>query len=402
MNFYSTKRESILSKNIITKEAIENTWDRSKNEVFLLRDSIVTPLAMDYIKERKIKIIYKDSSGIGPMDAYDPTIDGPQYPIEDFSSDLILSFYYYMLKIRFFEELVRVYREKEIIPGIFVHSYIGQEAIAVGMCSTLEKKDFITSTHRGHGHLIAKGADMKYMLAEMLGKSDGYCRGKGGSMHITDIGIGILGANGIVGAGLPIACGSAMASKLNGDDVVTVSFFGDGSTNQGTFGESLNFAKVFSLPVIFLCENNSYAVSTTQASSCSSSHIYQRAAGYEIISEAINGDDVFEVYSTCKKYVEKLRQNHFPVFIEARTHRQLGHWVGDPQKYRSEEEMRALLDFDPLKIFLRRVKDTAAVPDSSLKEVESRVQNEIKEAAAFASRSSYPSADEAIKDYLKE
>jgi acetoin:2,6-dichlorophenolindophenol oxidoreductase subunit alpha len=250
--------------------------------------------------------------------------------------------------------------------------------------------------------LIAKGADINKMLAEMLGKADGYCKGKGGSMHITDIGIGILGANGIVGAGLPIACGSALASKLAGDDSITVSFFGDGASNQGTFGESLNFAKIFCLPVIFLCENNSYAVSTPILYGCGSENIYKRAQGYGITSELVDGDDVCEVYSVCKRHVDEIRRNPHPVLIEAKTHRHLGHWVGDPQKYRSAQEAKDLPGHDPLTILLGKIKNRPDILVHLPEEIEKQLTQELVKAAEFADSSPYPPLGEATKDYLKE
>ena len=240
------------------------------------------------------------------------------------------------------------------------------------------------------------------MLAELIGKVDGYCKGKGGSMHISDIGLGILGANGIVGAGLPIACGSALASKFNRDKVITVSFFGDGASNQGTFGESLNFAKIFSLPVIFLCENNNLAVSTPVSYSCGSPDIYRRGLGYGVESELINGDDVFEVYLAVKRVLKEIRKEPHPVLIEAITHRQIGHWVGDPQKYRTAEELADLPNHDPLRIFLAKIKGRSNVTNLDLEGVESKVVDEIKKAADFADKSSYPPLENATKDYLKE
>jgi acetoin:2,6-dichlorophenolindophenol oxidoreductase subunit alpha len=310
--------------------------------------------------------------------------------------------YYSMLKIRLFEEFAKSFKEESIIPGDFVHLYLGEEAIAVGICKALTDKDYITSTHRGHGHLIAKGADIKKMFAELLGKETGYCRGKGGSMHITDIDIGILGANGIVGAGPPIACGSGLVSKFEGDRNVTVSFFGDGATNQGTFGESLNFAKIFSLPVLFLCENNGYAVSTPISYGCSSPELIRRARGYDIEAVSVNGDDVFEVYSAAKHYIDKIRKDPHPVFIEAKTHRHEGHWVGDPQNYRSVSEMASLPDYDPLKIFLDKVKERTDIESSEFEDIERKVVLEVKEAAVFAQSSPYPLRSESDKEFLKE
>jgi len=391
-----------LTKNIITKENIENMLDKAGSSIILPKDAIITSLALDLIKEKRLSLVYEDNIELDSTKKEPEDYKNLQYDLNAFSSELILQFYYLMLKIRLFEELAKAYKEKGIIPGDFVHVYLGQEAIAAGVCSALKKDDYITSTHRGHGHMIAKGADISKMLAELLGKSEGYSKGKGGSMHIADIDLGILGANGIVGAGLPIACGSGLASKLNNDNCVTVSFFGDGASNQGTFGESLNFAKIFSLPIIFLCENNGYAISTPFSYSCGTPFIYKRGIGYGIPSELINGDDIFEVYGACKKAVDQIRKNPQPVLIEAITHRRVGHWVGDPQNYRSIEELADLPKHDPLRIFLSKIKLRPDISGSDLEKIQLRVSDEIKQAAIFADKSLYPSREEAIKDYLKE
>jgi acetoin:2,6-dichlorophenolindophenol oxidoreductase subunit alpha len=307
-----------LDKKLITQKDIEEIIKSGAASLAVEQNTIVTPLAAELAASSGIILNYMQGScqsSIAPENQLTGRADNMEYglkvspagtqpsTIKDYPASLILKFYYLMLKIRLFEELVKSYKEKNLIPGVMVHSYIGQEAIAVGVCAALTQGDFLTSTHRGHGHLIAKGADLSKMLAEILGKEGGYCRGKGGSMHITDINLGILGANGIVGAGLPIACGSAFASKLNGDNLVSVSFFGDGASNQGTFGESLNFSKIFSLAVLFICENNGYAVSTPISYGCGSEHIYKRGLGYGVDSCLVNGDDVFEVYSACKKHI---------------------------------------------------------------------------------------------------
>jgi acetoin:2,6-dichlorophenolindophenol oxidoreductase subunit alpha len=401
-----------LDKKLITQEIIEEMLKNSEKSLSISKDTIITPLAMDMISKNGVTINYSDKNYENKITSDAVGIKNPQidlaatakvpYDFEKFPVELILKFYTLMLKIRLFEEVVKVLKEKEIIPGVFVHLYLGQEAIAVGVCSALTDMDFITSTHRGHGHLIAKGADTKQMLAEMLGKADGYCRGKGGSMHITDIGIGILGANGIVGAGLPIACGSGLASKLTGDNAVTVAFFGDGASNQGTFGESLNFAKIFCLPVLFLCENNGYAVSTPTSYGCSTPDIYKRGLGYGIDSQLVNGDDVFEVYKVCQKHIEQMRKNPHPVLIEARTHRRIGHWVGDTQNYRSVDEMQELPKYDPIKIFLANIKSRADITNQVLEKIAAEVQDELRNAVIFANNSPYPAVEEAIKYYLKE
>jgi len=391
-----------LDKQLITQKMIEEMLKSSKKILSISKDTILTPLAMDLINKENIKLDYRDDVILYNPDNDSSKIKETIYDVGKFPAQLILKFYTLMLKIRLFEEVVKTLKENKIIHGDFVHLYLGQEAIAVGVCSALTNKDFITSTHRGHGHLIAKGADIAKMLAEMLGKVDGYCRGKGGSMHIADMGIGILGANGIVGAGLPIACGSGLASKLNGDDAVSVSFFGDGASNQGTFGESLNFAKIFSLPVLFLCENNGYAVSTPTSYGCSTPDIYKRGLGYGIDSELINGDDVFEVYKVCQKHIEQMRKNPHPVLIEARTHRRIGHWVGDPQNYRSAEEMQELPKYDPIKIFLNKIKDRADITSQILEKIGASMQDGLKNAVIFADNSPYHTVEEATKYYLKE
>jgi acetoin:2,6-dichlorophenolindophenol oxidoreductase subunit alpha len=401
-----------LDKKLITQEIIEEMLKNSEKSLSISKDTIITPLAMDLIGKSGVIVNYSDKNYENKITSDAAGIKNPQidlaatakvpYDFEKFPVELILKFYTLMLKIRLFEEVVKVLKEKEIIPGVFVHLYLGQEAIAVGVCSALTDKDFITSTHRGHGHLIAKGADINQMLAEMFGKVDGYCRGKGGSMHITDIGLGILGANGIVGAGLPIACGSGLASKLAGDNSVTVAFFGDGASNQGTFGESLNFTKILCLPVLFLCENNGYAVSTPISYGCSTPDIYKRGSGYGIDSELVNGDDVFEVYRVCQKHIEKMRKDPHPVLIEARTHRRIGHWVGDPQNYRSAGEIQELPQYDPLKIFLTKIKDRTDITNQALEKIGINVQNDLKEALTFAKNSPYPDVEEATKYYLKE
>jgi acetoin:2,6-dichlorophenolindophenol oxidoreductase subunit alpha len=391
-----------LAKDIITNEYLSNNLKKGQKTLSIKKGAILTHLALDLIKKENIKLIFEDElpENNSKNDLYHNKKE--DFIATDLPNEIILKFYYLMLKIRLFEELAKAYKEKGIIPGDFVHLYLGEEAIAVGACSALGKEDYITSTHRGHGHLIAKGADISKMLAELLGKVDGYCRGKGGSMHITDIGLGILGANGIVGAGLPIACGSGLVSKLNNDNTVTVSFFGDGASNQGTFGESLNFAKIFSLPVLFLCENNGYAISTPLAYGCSNTEIYKKGLAFGIESQVINGDDVFEVYQVCKDHINEMRKNPHPVLIEAITHRHVGHWVGDPQNYRSHEELSNLPKYDPIKIFLDKIKSRPDISGSAMEETELKVINEIKEAAIFADNSSYPPVQEAIKNYLKE
>lgn len=435
-----------MQKEIITRECIEKLAGQSGSQpgsrLILVEGTILTSLAEDYIREKNLKLEFckvgqtgnteRAAGFTGNKETPDWLIGNPErtevfakstetaagftsgsasdtegltktgHMPNELPYETILSFYYLMLKIRFFEEFAKAYKQKDIIKGDFVHVYLGEEAIASGVCSALKKDDFITSTHRGHGHMIAKGADVSKMFAELLGRADGYSKGKGGSMHIADIGLGILGANGIVGAGLPIACGSALASKLNGDNCVTVAFFGDGASNQGTFGESLNFAKIFSLPVMFFCENNGYAISTSSDYACSTPLIYKRGLGYDIPSVLIDGDDIFEVYFTCMGALEEMRKSSHPVLIEAVTHRREGHWIGDPQHYRTARDLADLPKYDPIKIFFDKIKTRPDFRESDIERITLEVSEEIKRAVAFAENSAYLLPQEAAKDYLKE
>ena len=234
----------------------------------------------------------------------------------------LVSMYRKMLEIRYFEETaVELYKAGKL-PG-FIHLYVGEEAVAVGVCSALGKDDYIVSTHRGHGHLIAKGARLDRMMAELFAKRTGYCKGKGGSMHIADFSIGVVGATGIVGSGIPIADGVALSQKMRGTGRVVVSFFGDGATNTGAFHESLNLASVWELPVVFVCENNLYAVSTAQAMHQRITDISERASSYGMPGTSVDGNDVLAVARAARSAVERARSNEGPSLVECRTSRRL-------------------------------------------------------------------------------
>ena len=259
----------------------------------------------------------------------------------DFSKEQLLDFYRTMYTIRRFEENVNNLFLAGEIPG-FVHLYIGEEAIATGMMANLSPKDYITSTHRGHGHTIAKGADLNRMMAEIFGKSTGYCKGKGGSMHIADFSIGMLGANGVVGGGYNLAVGAGLAAKLSGTDQVSVCFFGDGASNRGTFHEGMNMAAAWKLPVVFVCENNQWASTTPYRTTTSVENISDRAIGYGIPGVVVDGNDVFAVYEAAQAAVERARDGGGPTLLEAKTYRIKGHFVGDPEMYRTKEEVQDL------------------------------------------------------------
>ena len=311
-----------------------------------------------------------------------------------------LELYEQMLTIRMFEEKAIELFEHNLIRGN-VHPCIGQEAVSVGVCSSLRRDDYMLNTHRGHGNCIAKGADLKLMMAELLGKSTGYCKGKGGSMHIADFEGGNLGANGIVGGGIPIAVGAGISIQNRGTDQVVACFFGDGATNQGTFHESLNLAALWKLPVIFVCENNLYALSTPIREAISISRISDRAIAYGMPGMSLNGNDVIEVYTKTKEAVERARAGKGPTLLDCITYRFFGHFTGDPGRgitYRSKEEMDEWLNRCPIKQFKERLIQEKIMTEETGKAIEANVKASIAEAVQFANESPFPSPDEAIQD----
>lgn len=318
-----------------------------------------------------------------------------------FSKELLLRMLKLMLKIRYFEINTADLNKKGIIPG-FTHLYIGEEAIAVGACLAINKDDFITSTHRGHGHVIAKGANLEKMIAELLGRKKGYCKGKGGSMHIADISLGILGANGIVGGGIPIATGAGLAAKMKGTRQVVICFFGDGAVNQGIFHESLNLASIWRLPVIYLCENNLYALSTSQKSSINIENIAERSKAYNIPGIIADGMNVKEIFLKVSNAVSEVRDGYGPILIEAKTYRFLGHHLGDPNKgylYRSKEEIEY---WEKNKCPIKRLKHEMIKNNSirkiEVEQIEQDIISEIKKATENAKLSPLPASYELYED----
>lgn len=313
------------------------------------------------------------------------------------STDKLLSLYQTMLKIRGFEERVSQAFSAGLIPG-FLHLYIGQEAVATGVCSHLKKNDYITSTHRGHGHCIAKGANIKKMMAELYGKETGYCRGKGGSMHVADVELGILGANGIVGAGMPIAVGAGITAKKNGEGQVVVPFFGEGASSIGYFHESVNMAAVLKLPVIFVCESNKYAEFTTRETHLSTDTIAEKGSAYGIESFVLNGNDVLEVYETMDEVVKRVRNGEGPFLVECMTNRWSGHFEGDPQRYRPDGEVEEWRDNDPIKNFKEALISKFNVKENQLIKLEELIMNELDEAEQFSQQSPSPSEETIFED----
>jgi pyruvate dehydrogenase E1 component alpha subunit len=313
------------------------------------------------------------------------------------TTEKLVEMYRKMIEIRFFEEKVFELYGQNLIPGT-IHLYAGEEAVAVGVCSALDKVDYITSTHRGHGHCIAKGADLKRTMAEILGKRTGYCKGKGGSMHIADFSIGMLGATAVVGAGLPIAVGAALSAKLRESHQVVACFFGEGASNQGTFHESLNLASAWKLPVVFVCENNLYAMGTRQSRIMNIENVADRASAYGIHGTVVDGNDVMAVYKASREAIERARNGEGPTLIECKTYRRKGHSRVDPAKYRPAEEVEEWLRKDPIKRFKEHLLQERLVTEAELQAAEKETAARIEEAVKFAVGSPYPASNEALED----
>jgi acetoin:2,6-dichlorophenolindophenol oxidoreductase subunit alpha len=309
----------------------------------------------------------------------------------------LLDAYRTMRAIREFEE--RVHREFATgeIPG-FVHLYAGEEASAAGVCLNLDDRDTIASTHRGHGHCIAKGVDVGEMMAEIYGRRTGSCHGKGGSMHIADLSKGMLGANGIVGGGPPLICGTALAAKIKGTGGVSVAFFGDGGSNQGTTLESMNLACVWNLPAIFIAENNGYAESTASAWSVASDNIADRAAGFGMPGVIVDGFDFFAVYEAASEAVARARQGGGPTLIEMKFTRYFGHFEGDQQTYRADEVERARSELDCLERFAARVTETAELATADLDAIDAEIGAQIDKAVDDAKAAPLPTEADLLTD----
>lgn len=307
-----------------------------------------------------------------------------------------------MLEIRKFEDKVHEQFAKGVLPG-FVHLYAGEEAVAVGVCAHLTKEDSITSTHRGHGHCIAKGCDLNGMMAEIYGKITGLCKGKGGSMHIADLDKGMLGANGIVGGGFSLAVGAALTSKYKKTENVSICFFGDGANNHGTFHEGINLAAIWKLPVVFIAENNGYGESTpfSYASSCKS--IADRAIAYNLPGVRVDGKDVLAIYKAAEDAVLRARRGEGPTLIECVTYRNYGHFEGDAQKYKTEKEKTEhLFEKDAIIIFRQYLVSEGLLEEKELVAIEDSVERAVNLAVKFSEESPYPDPAELLTDvYVK-
>ncbi|MCC6312591.1 MAG: thiamine pyrophosphate-dependent dehydrogenase E1 component subunit alpha [Thermomicrobiales bacterium] len=311
--------------------------------------------------------------------------------------DQLLDMYRRMVEIRQFEDAAGKNFAAGMIPG-FVHLYAGEEAVAVGVCSHLTDRDYITSTHRGHGHCIAKGVDIPGMVAELMGKSTGVCKGKGGSMHIADLHKGMLGANGIVGGGFPLACGAALTAKTLGTGGVAVCFFGDGASNQGTFHEGLNLAAIWKLPVVFVCENNGYAEATPVHYHCSATDIANRAGAYEIPGVVVDGLDLFAVYEAAGEAIERARRGEGPTLLEAKTYRYYGHFQGDQVTYRTEEELARFRDRDAIQAVRDFITERSLATADELNAIDQDVTAELDAAWDDAKAAPFPAPEETLTD----
>ena len=300
-----------------------------------------------------------------------------------------------MNEIRFFEEKVHKIFSDGRIPG-FVHLYVGEEAVATGVMSQLSDDDYITSTHRGHGHAIAKGCDLNGMMAEIMGKRDGLGHGKGGSMHVAEIDKGMLGANGIVSGGFGLAIGASISIINQGKDNVAVCFFGDGAANEGNFHEGLNFASILDLPVLFICENNQFAEGTTHDYASASETIAERAAAYNMPGVRVDGMDVVEVYKATQEAVERAKKGEGPTLIECDTYRKYGHFEGDEQKVKSPDDRNA--DKNATVEFRKRAIEENWLTEKEADEIEKAAEQAVEDAVKFAEESELPDEDSLYKD----
>jgi len=319
-------------------------------------------------------------------------------PVEAPSPDILKEIYTRMWRIRLFEEQAEYQSSQGKVMGA-LHTYIGEEAIAVPVCAHLQPTDYITSTHRGHGHCIAKGADIKKMMAELFGRATGYCKGKGGSMHIADFAVGMLGANGIVAGGFGLATGAGWAAQLRKSGQAAVCFFGDGAANRGPFHENINIAAVWKLPVVYVCENNQYAQWTPQKDVTLVTDIANMAPAYGIPGVQVDGMDALAVYEAAGEAIARARRGEGPTLLECKTYRFHGHNFGDPQMYRTRGEIAEWSDRrDPIKLLAAHMKEAGSLTDAEDQAMQQRVAQEIQEAVRFAESSPYPTPDELYKD----
>ncbi|HJL91306.1 MAG: thiamine pyrophosphate-dependent dehydrogenase E1 component subunit alpha [Acidimicrobiales bacterium] len=317
----------------------------------------------------------------------------------EITDEILIDLYKRMVRVRLFEEEAGRLAESARLPG-FLHLYVGEEAVASGVCAALENQDQITSTHRGHGHLLAKGGDFNRMMAELMGKSTGYCNGKGGSMHICDLDLAMLGANGIVGAGVPISVGAAYANKLKKNGLISVAFFGDGATNIGAFHEAANMAAALSLPMLFVCENNEYAEYSPRNKTMAITDVIERAAAYGFPGAIVDGMDCVAVFEATSLAIEKIRKGEGPMMLECKTYRFYDHVgvKGTASNYRTDEEVEEMRKRDPLLVHETRLIDSEVMDAESIQAIKDEVQKEVDMSVEFAENSPSPELEDMLVD----
>jgi pyruvate dehydrogenase E1 component alpha subunit len=318
--------------------------------------------------------------------------------MSELSTDFKIEMLRKMMLIRAFEEKAEELYMKNLVHGT-MHLSVGEEAVAVGAIFALDKTDYITSTHRGHGHMIAKGGDVRLMFAEFLGKETGYCKGRGGSMHIASFALGNLGANGIVSSSIPIGTGAALALKMQKKKQIVLSIFGDGASNEGMFYESLNMAKIWNLPIVYLCENNMYAMSASVKRFVATNDIADKANAFGMPGVVVDGMDVIAVYEVVKEAAERARNGEGPTLIEAKTYRYKGHSKSDLNLYRTKEEIEEWKKKDPINTFVERLKVSQELNDEVYRSLQEEVSKIIEDGVKFAIESPEPSVD-SIFDYV--
>ncbi len=319
-------------------------------------------------------------------------------PVEAPTPEKFQGMYAKMWRIRLFEEQAEFQSTQGKVKGP-LHTYIGQEAVGVGICAHLSDTDYITSTHRGHGHCISKGADVRRMMAELFGRSTGYCRGKGGSMHIADFQVGMLGANGIVGGGFGLATGAGLAAQMRDSGQVAVCFFGDGAANRGPFHENINLGAVWRLPVVYVCENNQYAQWTLQKDITLVTDVSNMSSAYGIPGFQVDGMDLMAVYEAAGEAIERARRGEGPTLLECKTYRFHGHNFGDPQQYRTREEIAQWVEkHDPIQRMSTYLQGQGVLTGEEDAAIQAQLAEEIEESVNFAEESPYPKADELYED----
>lgn len=327
-------------------------------------------------------------------------MDVDQISREPITRDQLLAMYRQMRLIRRFEETANDLYMQGKIPST-LHLYIGQEAVAVGVSAVLREDDYVLSTHRPHGHALAKGVSAGSIMAELFGKATGACKGKGGSMHVGDMRVGMLPAIAIVGGNAPIAAGAALAFKMQKSQRVVVCYFGDGAANEGAWHESLNAAAIYNLPVVYVCENNLYGASTAFQSVFKIDQVSKRAEAYGMPGETVDGNDVLAVYAAAQKAIGRARQGEGPTLLECMTYRQCGHSRSDPRTYRSREEEETWKLKDPISTFRLLLRQTLAVEEKALEDIEKEVEETLIEAISFAETSPLPEAAELVLDVFQ-